>query len=103
AHGVREARQRRERSGIDVASGNGIGHLADVPRGRSDAGGEQCDGDDAGQSDTHAVLLENQWLGPSATLYTPSTGRSSRGAIGSRSCPNRITALEQRREVAQLR
>src|SRR5438046_10152563 len=32
---------------------------------------------------------------PDVTLYTPSTGGSSRG--------NRITALEQRREVAQLR
>src|SRR2546428_10626310 len=32
---------------------------------------------------------------PDVTLYTPSTGGSSRG--------NRITALEQGREVAQLR
>src|SRR5438034_5297695 len=37
---------------------NGIGHLADVPRGRSDAGGEQWDGKETGQSDAHAMLLK---------------------------------------------
>src|SRR2546427_12869999 len=71
---MREARQRRQRPGIDVARGNGIGHLADVARGRSDAGGEQWDGKEAGQSDAHAMLLKRSVDRTSLCIRSPPAG-----------------------------